>query len=74
MHHRTMYMYTNFQQMRVIKSVKTVHTNIFVNNRKLQKFAREKNYYKFMLIDPFNTFLDITLPLGMPNYKIVDLV
>ena len=44
MHHRTMYMDINFQQIRVIRSVKTVHTNIFANNRKLQKIAREKKY------------------------------
>ena len=41
MHYRTMYMYINFQQIRVIRSVKTVHTNIFANNRKLQQDARE---------------------------------
>ena len=45
-HHRTMYiyMYMNFQEIRVIISVKTVYTNIFANNHKLQKFAREKKY------------------------------
>ena len=39
MHHRIMYMYINFQQNRVSRSFKTVHTNIFANNRKLHKFA-----------------------------------
>ena len=32
-------MYFNFQQKQVSRSVKTVHTNIFANNRKLHKFA-----------------------------------
>ena len=32
-------MYINFQQTRVSRSVQTVHTNIFANNRKLDKFA-----------------------------------
>ena len=29
MHHRKTYMYTNFQQNRVSRSVKNVHTNLF---------------------------------------------
>ena len=39
MHHRTTYMYIHFQQIRVSRSVKTVHTNVFANNCKLHKFA-----------------------------------
>ena len=39
MHHRKMYMYINFQQNRVSRSVKTVHTNLFTNICKLHKFA-----------------------------------
>ena len=39
MHHRVMYMYIYFQQIRVSGSVKTVLTNIFANKRKLHKFA-----------------------------------
>ena len=35
MHHRAMYMYINFQQNQVSRSVKTVHTNLFANNHKL---------------------------------------
>ena len=43
-------MYINFQQARVSRSVQTVHTNIFANNRNLHKFAItsdnfEKNDY-----------------------------
>ena len=38
-HHKT-YMYINFQQNRVCRSVKTVHTNLFAKkNGKLHKFA-----------------------------------
>ena len=39
MHPRRTYMYFNFQQTRVSRSVQTEHTNIFANNRKLYKFA-----------------------------------
>ena len=36
MHHRINYMYANFQQNRVsIRSVKTVHTNVFGKNLKV---------------------------------------
>ena len=43
-------MYINFQQTRVIRSLQTVHTNIFAKNRNLHKFAItnsnvEKNNY-----------------------------
>ena len=49
MHYCITYMYINFQQTRVSRSVLTVHTNIFANN--LHKFVttnsnfEEKNYY-----------------------------
>ena len=39
MHHRITYMYINFQQNWVSRSVKTVRTNIFTKNCKLHKFA-----------------------------------
>ena len=39
MHHRIKYMYINFQQYRVSRSVKTMGTNIFAKNCKLHKFA-----------------------------------
>ena len=35
--HKT-YMYINFQQNRVNRSVITVHTNLFAENRKFHKF------------------------------------
>ena len=39
MQHRYTYMYINFQQNRVSRSVKTVHTNLFAKICKLNKFA-----------------------------------
>ena len=36
--HRKMYMYVNFQQNRVNRSIKTVHTNLFAKKWKLHKF------------------------------------
>ena len=39
MHHHVTYIYINFQQNRTSRSVKTVHTNLFANNRKLHKFV-----------------------------------
>ena len=50
MHYCITYMYINFQQTLVSRSVQTVYTNIFANNRNLHKFATtnsnfEKNDY-----------------------------
>ena len=40
-------MYINFQQIWVSRSVETVLTNIFANNRKLHKFATtNRNFEK----------------------------
>ena len=39
MHHRITYLYINFQQNRVSRSVKTVHTNLLAKICKLYKFA-----------------------------------
>ena len=47
MHHHKTYMYINFQQNRVSRSVKTVHANLFAKNRKLHKFgATNSNFEK----------------------------
>ena len=52
MHHRITYLYINFPQNRVSRSVKTVHTNLFANNRKLHKFATcNSNLEKSLLSD-----------------------
>ena len=39
MHHHKVYMFINFHQNRVCRSVKTVLTNLFAKNCKLHKFA-----------------------------------
>ena len=39
MHDRITYLYINFQQNQVSRSVKTVHTNLFAKICKLHKFA-----------------------------------
>ena len=39
MQHRITYLYINFQQNRVSRSVKTVHTSLFANICKLHEFA-----------------------------------
>ena len=44
MHHNITYI--NFQQTQVSRSVQTVHTNIFANNRKLHKFTTtDSNFF-----------------------------
>ena len=52
-HHKT-YMFINFQQNRVCRFVKTVHTNIFAKNSKLHKFANTnstlKNNLSYILV------------------------
>ena len=56
MHHRTCitYMYINFQQNRVSRLVKTVHTNLFANNRKLHKFATCNSNFEISLLSDMN--------------------
>ena len=39
-------MYINLQQTRVSRSVQTVHTNIFANNRNLHKFATTNSNFE----------------------------
>ena len=52
MHHRITNMYINFQQSQVSRSVQTVHTNIFANNRKLHEFATSNtNFEKIDFLD-----------------------
>ena len=53
-------MYINFQQNRVIRSFKTVHTNLFANNRKLHTFATcNQNFKKSRLSDMHYPPMDI---------------
>ena len=51
MHYRITYLHINFQQNRVSRSVKTVHTNLFAKNCKLMQFAILQ--LEFRKIKPF---------------------
>ena len=51
MHHRKTYIYINFQQNRVGRSIKIVHTNLFAKNCILHKFATTNS--NFAKIDYF---------------------
>ena len=46
MHHHRTYMHINVQQNWVSKSVKTVHTNLFAQYRKLHKFATTNSNFE----------------------------
>ena len=46
MNHRKTYMHINFQQNWVSRSVKTVHTNLFAQYRKLHKFATTNSNFE----------------------------
>ena len=46
MHHHKTYVNINFQQNRVCRSVKTVHTNLFPRNCKLHKFATNNSNFE----------------------------
>ena len=50
MHYCITYMYINFQQTRVSRSVLTVHTNIFANNRNLHKFITTNSNFEKKLL------------------------
>ena len=46
MHLHKAYMYIDFQQNRVCRSVKAVHTNLFAQYRKLHKFATTNSNFE----------------------------
>ena len=46
MRDRKMYMYINFHQNRVCRSVKTVRTNLFAQYGKLHKFATTNSNFE----------------------------
>ena len=53
-------MYSNFQQNRVSRSVKTVHTNLFAKNYKLHKLITcNQNFEKSRLSDMHHPLMDI---------------
>ena len=54
MHHRVTYMYINFQQNQVSRTVKIVHTNLFANNRNLHKFATCNLIFEKLLLSDMN--------------------
>ena len=74
MHHRTTYMHSNFQQNRVSRSVKTVHTNLFAKNCKLHKFVTcNWNFEKSCLSDmhhPLTDFMLILRSIGLLDIEI----
>ena len=60
MHHRRTYLYINFQQNRVSRSVKTVHTSLFANCINLQLAIRIlKNHAYRTCTTPSRTFRPI---------------
>ena len=62
MHHHKTYMYINYQQKWVSRSVKTVHTNIFAKNCKLHKFATNNSNFekiKSFYIHHYKTYMYI---------------
>ena len=73
MHHRKTYMYINFQQNRVSKSVIIVHTNVFAKkNRKLFKYATtNSNFFKLTLSDMYHrkTYMNIYFQLNWVSIK-----
>ena len=66
MHHRITYLYTNFQQNRVSRSVKTVHTSLFANCINLQLAIRIlKNHALQTCTTPSRTFRPILSSIGL---------
>ena len=50
MHHHKTYIYIPFQQNRVYRSVKTVHTNLFTKYCKLHKLATTNSNFEKNII------------------------
>ena len=72
MHHHKTYMYINFQQNRVNRSVKTVRTNIFAKNGTY--ICKEWYIYLQMIESCINLQLPIvilknSIPLDMHHHK-----
>ena len=66
MHHRITYLYINFQQNRVSRSVKTVHTSLFANCIDLQLAIRiSKNHAFRTCTTPSRTFRRILSSIGL---------
>ena len=74
MHHRKTYMYIKFQQNRVSRSVKTVHTDLFAKNSKLQKFATTNNNFKksiFLDMHHHETYMYINFQQNRGNRSVI---
>ena len=72
MHHRKTYLHDDFQQNRVSRSVKTVHTILFAQYRKLHKFATtdsnfEKNQSFWTCIIRKHTCISIFNKIGLKH-------
>ena len=66
MHQRITYLYINFQQNRVSRSVKTVHTSLFANCMNLQLAIRIlKNHAFRTCTTPARTFRPILSSIGL---------
>ena len=74
MHYRTTYMHSNFQQNRVSRSVKTVHTNLLAKQRKLHIFAtcnsNLENHAFQIYTTPLATFKSILQSIGLLDIKL----
>ena len=74
MHHRKTYVYINFQQNRVSRSVKTVHTNLFIKICKcinLQLAIRiSKNHAFRTCTTPSQIFRPILRSIGLLDNKL----
>ena len=64
MHHRITYLYINFQQNGVSRSVKTVHTNLFAKNCKFA-IRISKNQAFRTCTTPSRTFRPILRSIGL---------
>ena len=64
MHRHKAYMYIDYQQNRVCRSVKTVHTNLFAQYRKLHKFETTNTNFEnknFLDMHGHKTYMYINL-------------
>ena len=72
LYHRITYMYITFQEIRVSRSVKTVHTNIFANNRKLHKFVTTTtNFEKIYILSNMHRCITYILSI-FSKFELVD--
>ena len=71
MHHRITYLYINFQQNRVRRSVKAVHTSLFANCINLQLVIRiSKNHAFRTCTTLLRTFMLILRSIGLLDIEI----